>query len=423
MESESKHEFSLVPEEVPEDWDIIQLGDLKNRISNRVDPQESPDDKYLSLKHLDKSSTRTKKHGYAEEVSSKKYRFKEGDILFGRLRPYFRKVIKAEFDGVCSTDMDVIRPKDGVDRNFLHYTLFRQDFINIADKTSTGTRMPRADWDVLDDILIALPPMEEQKRIGEALNNFDSKTDSNKRIINLCNQVSQAIFRNWFIELEPFESKSKSYREGIGREIPDEWQVKPMSEIAEVVDCLHSKKPDEQDEGKFYIEVNDIGENGELALDDKYLISDEDYEQWTRRITAKPGDVIISKDGRVGAVAQIPEGIEGAIGRNLVCIRPDTEQLSPPLLREYMLSPLMKAEIGRKTLSRSIFETLHVSEIEDLRVILPPDHVRKEFDDLVRPLHNKINHNIKESITLEQVRNTLLPELLSGNIRIDPENN
>ncbi|SEH11511.1 Type I restriction modification DNA specificity domain-containing protein [Natronorubrum sediminis] len=408
---------------MPDGWDIVRIGELKERVSNRVDPQEFPEDKYLSLKHLDKSSTRAKSHGYAEEVSSKKYRFKEGDILFGRLRPYFRKVIKTEFGGVCSTDMDVIRPKEGVDRDFLHYTLFRQDFINIADKTSTGTRMPRADWDVLDDVLVALPPMEEQKRIGEALNNLDSKIDSNKRVISLCNQVSQAIFRNWFIELEPFEEEPRSYRDGIGREIPDEWQVKQMSEVAKVVDCLHSKKPDEQDYGNFYIEVNDIGENGELALDNKYLISAEDYEKWTRRITAKPGDVIISKDGRVGAVAQIPEGVEGAIGRNLVCIRPDKEQLSPPLLREYMLSPLMKAEIGRKTLSRSIFETLHVSEIEDLRVILPPKEVRQAFDNLVRPLHEQINHNIKESITLEQVRNTLLPELLSGHVRIDPDNN
>jgi len=199
--------------------------------------------------------------------------------------------------------------------------------------------------------------------------------------------------------------------------------VKEMSEIAKIIDCLHSKKPDEQEQGKFYIEVNDIGENGELHLDDQYLISDEDYDEWTRRITAKTGDVIISKDGKVGAVAQIPEGIEGAIGRNLVCIRPDGKNLSPPLLKEYMLSRLMRQEIGEKTLSRSIFDTLHVSEIESLRVVVPPQEVRDQFDDVVKPIHRKINHNIKESITLEDMRDTLLPRLISGEIRLNPQDN
>jgi hypothetical protein len=105
----------------------------------------------------------------AKDVSSQKYAFEKNDILFGKLRPYFRKVALAKFDGICSTDINVIKPTEIVGRDFLFYTLFRQDFIDVADKTSTGTRMPRADWSKLTDMKVALPPLEEQKKISSIM--------------------------------------------------------------------------------------------------------------------------------------------------------------------------------------------------------------------------------------------------------------
>lgn len=288
---------------------------------------------------------------------------------------------------------------------------------------SYGTVFDSITMKSFKDIEIPYPSLAVQRRIAGALTAIDDRIEVNKESNRVLAETAQEIFEHWFVDQNFFgETETKSLDE-MDMEIPVEWEVKEMSEIAKIIDCLHSKKPDEQDEGNFYIEVNDIGENGEMHLDDQYLISDEDYEEWTRRITAETGDVIISKDGKVGAVAQIPEGIEGAIGRNLVCIRPDGENLSPPLLREYMLSRLMRQEIGEKTLSRSIFETLHVSEIESLRVVVPPDDIRDRFDDLVTPIHRKMDHNIKESITLEEMRDTLLPRLISGEIRLNPGNN
>jgi type I restriction enzyme S subunit len=288
---------------------------------------------------------------------------------------------------------------------------------------SYGTVFDSITMKSFKDIEIPYPPLEDQRRIASALTTIDDRIEVNKESNKALAETAQEIFEHWFVDQNYFSDVETRYIEDMDMEVPVDWQVKEMSEIAKIIDCLHSKKPDEQEQGNFYIEVNDIGENGELYLDDQYLISDEDYDEWTRRITAKTGDVIISKDGKVGAVAQIPERIEGAIGRNLVCIRPDGENLSPPLLREYMLSRLMRQEIGEKTLSRSIFETLHVSEIESLRVVVPPEDIRNRFDEVVKPIHRKIDHNIKESITLEELRDTLLPRLISGEVRLDPENN
>ena len=279
---------------------------------------------------------------------------------------------------------------------------------------ASGSTYPEISQRSFNGLESSLPPIQKQKKIGDTLRSLDEKREVNDRMNRELSEMAQNIFRYWFIDFEPFSSEDLVFSEELNMDIPSTWEMVELSESARIVDCLHSKKPEEQTEGQFFIEVKDVGDLGQLKLDEKFLISEEDYNEWTRRITAKSGDLIITKDGRVGAVAQIPEGIEGAIGRNLVCIRSNHENLSPSYLREYMMSPLMKQEIGKKTLSRAIFETLHVSEIEDLRIVLPPEEVKRTFDDAVKPIHQRIDHNNRESIKLESARKELLPELIPG---------
>jgi type I restriction enzyme S subunit len=310
-----------------------------------------------------------------------------------------------------------ITHKDQLNNYYLLYWLKNKK--SLIMNHASGSTYPEISQRSFNDLEIELPPIRKQIEIASILRALDEKIELNNQVNQDLEEMAQAIFRSWFIDYEPFSGQEFEHHEGIGEEIPQDWDIKQMSQIARTVDCLHSKKPDKQDEGRFYIEVNDIGESGELQLDDKYLISEKDYKEWTRRITAKEGDVIISKTGRVGAVAQIPEGIEGAIGRNIVCIRPATEELSPAFLKEYMISTLMREEIGRKTLSGTVLESLHVKEIENLRVVVPPKDVRERFEETVGHLHTRINHNIKENENLKQIRDTLLPKLMSGEIRVN----
>lgn len=421
---------SETQEEVPnQEWEERVFSDVIE-INNYPSLEKGVKQTHVGMRQI-KENVRKIQETVEKEYSYSKPRFENGDTLFARITPClengktaFVDVLDEDEAATGSTEFLVLSATEETLPKFVYYTARRPDVRQFAIKRMTGTSgRQRVPTDVFGDLVIEVPPLEEQRRIVDFLDALDSRIESNERVIELCNEISQSIFKHWFIDFAPFEDQEMVYRDEIGMEIPRNWDINQMEEVAKIVDCLHSKKPEEVDSGKFYIEVKDIGENGELHLDDKYLISEEDYEEWTRRITAKPGDVIISKDGRVGAVAQIPEGIEGAIGRNIVCIRPDQEELSSPLLREYMLSPLMKQEIGKKTLSRSIFETLHVSEIEDLRVVIPPQQVREKFDEVVRPFHKKIEHGIKESITLGETRDLLVPKLMRGEFRLRPENN
>jgi type I restriction enzyme S subunit len=145
--------------------------------------------------------------GSSDEVVSAKSRFRKGDILFGKLRPYFRKVIIAPFDGVCSTDIWVIRAKPGVDQKFLFYWMASSEFVEAATRASEGTKMPRAKWEFVERIEKLLPEEDEQRAIAEVLGSLDDKIALNRRMNQTLEALAQAIFKSWFIDFDPVRAK------------------------------------------------------------------------------------------------------------------------------------------------------------------------------------------------------------------------
>ena len=148
-------------EEVGEDWEDGELGDIAQNIRVNVDAKSiSDDDIYIGLEHIERRHIAISKYGYGVEVSSNKSRFQRSDILFGKLRPYFHKVCIAQFDGVCSTDILVIRAKSDVWTSFSLFAFFQDDVVEYANLASGGTRMPRADWKYLSQYPLAIPPIQ-----------------------------------------------------------------------------------------------------------------------------------------------------------------------------------------------------------------------------------------------------------------------
>jgi type I restriction enzyme S subunit len=158
------------------------LGDHTYLGKNKVDPEGiDPDIKYIGLEHIGEGTLSLNGFGYASDVNSSKAVFEKGDILFGKLRPYFRKVIIAPFDGICSTDIWVVKPKNGIDRNFLFYWMASQDFVDEVTRSSEGTRMPRAKWEIASKIEIPDVDIVNQKKIGEILHALDQKIHLNQQ--------------------------------------------------------------------------------------------------------------------------------------------------------------------------------------------------------------------------------------------------
>ena len=155
---------------------VLPFGDCVSRITELVSPQELGDDPYVGLEHLGKGTLRVIGHGASREVTSTKRRFHEGDILFGRLRPYLRKVARAPFRGVCSTDIRVFRARPGIDQGFLYHYMASEGFLSHACSGTVGTRMPRAHREHLASLPVHLPPLRDRQTTAATLDSIERTT-------------------------------------------------------------------------------------------------------------------------------------------------------------------------------------------------------------------------------------------------------
>ncbi|CAK0766346.1 type I restriction enzyme, S subunit [Gammaproteobacteria bacterium] len=145
-------------EEAGEDWEEGCLGKFSINSRESINPGDIDSEiRYIGLEHIDRRSIALIQSGTASDVTSGKFVFAENDILFGKLRPYFHKVCFAPYDGVCSTDILVIRPKKPEYFTYCLFAFYQSDVVEYANIGSGGTRMPRTNWDTLSRYPLPVP--------------------------------------------------------------------------------------------------------------------------------------------------------------------------------------------------------------------------------------------------------------------------
>lgn len=163
------HEHTRIRNGVPEGWERKVLGDLCVEVRESVSPDTlEPDTPYIGLEHMPRRSISLDEWGKVERVTSSKHRFREGEILFGKIRPYFHKVGIVFVDGVASSDAIVIRPLETKLRGLMLMTVSSDPFVAVTSQTMReGSKMPRADWKQMQQYPAPLPP-------DGLLNSFES---------------------------------------------------------------------------------------------------------------------------------------------------------------------------------------------------------------------------------------------------------
>jgi len=155
---------------MPEGWRRVALGALCSDTRDAVSPADiESDTPYVGLEHIPRRSTTLNEWERADEVTSTKLRFRGGDILFGKIRPYFHKVVFAPFEGVCSSDAIVIRSYAPEFTGIVLAVTSSDNFVAHAIATSNGTKMPRANWNVLARSSVPLPPDDLMRRFNDAV--------------------------------------------------------------------------------------------------------------------------------------------------------------------------------------------------------------------------------------------------------------
>lgn len=153
---------------IPKGWKAGLLGEVAVNARQQVKPDNlNKDTHYVGLEHVERKSLSLINWATAEAVASGKFKFNKSDILFGKLRPYFHKVAVAPIDGVCSTDILIIRPVQDIWHGFVTLSVFSTQFIEYATQLSDGARMPRTNWSDTAKYRVAIPSEGLAKKFDE----------------------------------------------------------------------------------------------------------------------------------------------------------------------------------------------------------------------------------------------------------------
>ena len=153
-------------------WGTKKLGDVVSRGKETFDPKKNSDIPHLvELENIESNTGRILVIAELEKQKSLKSRFQAGDVLFGKLRPYLRKFARPDFQGVCTSEIWVLRSKE-VSGAFLFYLVQTEQFIQLAN-ISSGSRMPRAEWKILADANFGIPHPNEQQKVADCLGSLD----------------------------------------------------------------------------------------------------------------------------------------------------------------------------------------------------------------------------------------------------------
>ena len=203
-------------------WESKKIGEAINNKSAKYNPEKDKKSfKCIELEHL--SSNTGELLGYIDSINSSsiKNKFERGEVLFGKLRPYLRKYLEAPFEGVCSSEIWVL--KGGNIFNGFLYNIIQTDyFIDLANQ-STGSKMPRADWNVVSSGFIHFPTLLEQQKIASFLSAVDEKIQQLTRKKELLEQYKKGVMQQLF-------SGKLRFKDENGKAFP-KWEERFLGEI------------------------------------------------------------------------------------------------------------------------------------------------------------------------------------------------
>jgi type I restriction enzyme S subunit len=350
-------------------------------------------------------------------------KFSSGDILISNIRTYFEKIWYARFDGGCSTDVLAIRANEGIIQQFLYYYLSQDSFFEYTVRTSKGTKMPRGDKNAIMNFLTNVPPPEEQKAITKILSDLDSKIELNQQMNKTLESIAQSIFKHWFIDFEFPNEQGKPYRSSGGEivdselgKIPDGWTVKKLGEVGSFKNGVNYVKGENGD-GEFYItNVRDIS-NGKFLLKESLDRVKLDINK-AREYLLDDKDIIIARSACPGEVSLIVDGSNDVIYSGF------SIRFRSNVPNNWMYMFLTFRHLKKQLITFSIGTTLtsvNQQTLKNMKFVLPSDIVMKNFNITIDSIFNRVFSNSVESLMLSRTRDSLLPRLMSGMIRVPLE--
>ncbi len=341
----------------------------------------------------------------------------EGDILFS-VRAPVGDINIATIPLCIGRGLAAVRSKTN-NQKFLFYLL---KAFNNYEGHSTGTIFSSINKSTLENLEFAIPEENIQSSIGDFLWSIDEKIELNNNIISNLEQLSQTFFKHWFIDFEFPNEEGKPYKSSGGEmveselgEIPKGWTVNTLGNIVNVIDNRGKTPPLVKDNFSFpIIDVKALAGNSRVIdyTNCRKFVSAETYKTWFRKGHPESMDTLLSTVGSIGEL-KLFYYEKGCVAQNVVALR--SKDISKLYIYEFMRS--IKSDLVTYNIG-SVQPSIKVTHIMKKQMLIPPSSILKKYDDLALPITQQIFSLDKEIQILTNLRDTLLPKLLSGEIEI-----
>jgi type I restriction enzyme S subunit len=354
--------------QVPEHWGVKRLKHCARLVTVKAEERTNP----VALENIEGWTGRLipSEGDYQGDGTA----FDAEDIMFGKLRPYLAKVYLATQSGEAVGDFHVLRPSRDLEGRFTQYQMLTREFIGVVDGSTYGSKMPRAGWDFVGAMPLAIPPRSEQATIAHFLDRETAKIDAliaeQQRLIELLQEKRQAVISHAVTKgLNPDAPMKDSGNPGIGQ-VPIHWCVDKMKWVAHM-ESGHT--PDKKVEAYW--------ENCEIpwvSLNDTGYLKEHDYISDTAFRVNELG--IANSSARLLPERVVAFSRDATIGRCAITTRPMAVSqhfiawvCGDDILPEYLLMRLrsMSQELERLTTGATL-KTIGMPDVRTLQTPVPP---------------------------------------------------
>lgn len=390
-------------------WQEVKLGDICEYSRNRISISEVNLCNYVSTENLLKERAgKTIADSIPEQ--SNFYEYNKGCTLVSNIRPYFKKIWFADIRGGCSNDVLVYRPNKEINDKWLYYLLSQDSFFDFVMSGAKGTKMPRGDKSQIMKFSVALPPLDEQKKIAAILSALDDKIELNNKINRNLEAQAQAIFKSWFIDFEPF-----------GGKMPADWKQGYLSDVLSTIESGSRPKGGSELSGVPSIGAENIDGIGHYDYTkEKYI--NRNFFQNLRHGKVNSGDVLLYKDGAyVGKVSMALNGFPHkicAVNEHVFILRTNECLPSQSYLYLFLTQRSIRNKISTLGSAKAAQPGINQGDIKGIALTIPNQKMIQTFENATSSIFNMIVQNSIQSRCLAQLRDTLLPKLMSGEIDI-----
>jgi type I restriction enzyme S subunit len=422
-------------------WKEVTLGEIsldgKGSYGIAASAVEYSDDLYTYLRITDINDDGTLNKTDLKSVDdekAEKYLLQPNDIVFARTgnstgRSYFYdgsdgELVYAGFLIKFSLDPSKVNPK------FMRYYTLSNEYKGWVSSYISGSTRGNINAKTYANMKISLPPRKQQDYLVKVLSSLDEKIKTNNQINEKLEEMAQALFKHWFVDFEFPNENGKPYKSSGGEMveselgmIPKGWEIVNLEDLtSKFTTGLNPRKNFVLGKGEnYYVTIKNMG-NNQIYLDDKCDKIDNDaIKKINKRSDLKKGDLLFSGIGTIGRVYLIDETPENwNISESIFTLRP-SKLISSEILYLLLLSEQLQG-YAQQLASGSVQKGVRMRDLKAYKLAIPSNCLIEKFTELIRSLIRKNKYLEKENKRLKAIRDTLLPKLMSGEIRVPLDN-